>query len=472
MHISKKIVVILLATNLIGCAVKHYHSAPVSIAENAQSLSSRTLLDHGLRAFLRDRLPADTGEWPIKEWSLPRLTLAAFYYNSSLQIARDQVAEAEAAIVTAHARPNPAIQDDLGGETAPESPWLAGAGFSFPMETAGKRPYRISEAQELADAARWNLASMGWTVRAQVRTALLQYSSATRRQHLLQKEQSLRAEQVQLLEQRLEVGMIPWPEVDTARIQQTQTLLALRSAEGQISQARASLAGAIGVPVSALNDVNIVWPHLDQPPSAQSLKPIKIQEDAVLNRIDIRKALASYSAAEADLRLQIALQYPNLDVGPTYAFEEGAHLFSVATSLVLPVFNRNQGPIAEAEARRTELAHQVLAVQAAGVAASEQALAKYTAALNQLSEARRLMQQSQAQQESVNQSFKAGQSDRVALNGAELQAALTSIAELDALVSAEQALGDLENSVQRPLLPGDIQPLSPQAAALTAPRRK
>jgi cobalt-zinc-cadmium efflux system outer membrane protein len=472
MQISKKIVVILLTTNLVGCAIQHYHPAPVSIAENAQSLSARTLQDDGLRAFLQNKLPANAGEWPLREWSLPELTLAAFYYSPSLQIVRDQVAEADAAIVAARARPNPTIQGDLGGETAPESPWLAGAGFSLPIETAGKRRYRTTEAQQFADAARWNLASMGWAVRAQVRSALLEYQTANRSLQLLEEEGRLRAEQVQLLEQRLAVGMIPRPEVDTARIQQTQTLLAVQSAEGRISQARASLAAAIGVPVSALGNVSISWPNLDQPPSAESLKPAQIQNDAVLNRIDIRKALANYGAADAALRLQIALQYPNLDLGPTYALEEGAHLFSLGTSLALPVFNHNQGPIAEAVARRRQAANQVLAVQAAGIASSERALAKYTAALNQLSEARRLMQQSLAQQESVTQAFKAGQSDRVALNGAQLQTAVTAIAELDAVVSAQQALGDLENSVQRPLLPGDLQPLSPQAAALEAPRRK
>jgi cobalt-zinc-cadmium efflux system outer membrane protein len=472
MQISRSIVAFFFTTVLAGCAVQHYHAAPISLAENARSLNARTLQDDGLRAFLRDKLPADSKAWPIQEWTLPQLTLAAFYYSPGLQIARDQVAEAEAAVVTAHAMPNPTIQADMGGETAPESPWLAGAGFSLPIETAAKRRHRTTKAQLLADAARWNLASAGWAVRAQVRAALLEYEAANRSLRLLKKEDRLRTEQVQLLEQRLAVGMIPRPEVDTARIQQTQALLAVQSAEGRIAQAQASLAAAIGVPVSALGNVSISWPDWDQPPGAESLKPAQIQEDAVLNRIDIRKALANYSAADADLRLQIALQYPNLDLGPTYAFEEGAHLFSLATSLVLPVFNRNQGPIAEAVARRQQAASQVLAVQAAGVAASEQALARYIAELNLLSQTRRLMQQSRAQQESVNQSFHAGQSDQVALNGAQLQTAVTAIAELDAVVRAQQALGDLENSVQRPLLPGDIQALSPRAAALAATGRK
>jgi outer membrane protein TolC len=469
MHISKTFVVTILTTNLVGCAVQHYHPAPVSIAENAHALSARNLNDNGLRAFLQDKLPAKAGkagEWPLNEWSLPELTLAAFYYNPNLQIARDQVAEAEAAIVSAHARPNPTIQGDLGGETARESPWIAGAGFSLPIETAGKRRYRTTEAQQLADASRWNLASTGWAVRVQVRTALVEYLAANRSLHLVEEEERLRAEQVQLLEQRLAVGIIPRPEVDTVRIQQTQALLAVQAAEGRISQARAALAATVGVPVSALDNVSISWPEFDQPRSVASRSPTQIQDDAVLNRIDIRKALANYSAADTAVRLEIARQYPNIDLGPNYAFEEGSHLFSVATNLVLPVLNHNEGPIAEAETRRDELAHQVLSVQAAGIGASEQALAKYIAALNQLSEARRLMQQSLAQEQAMAQSFKAGQSDRVALNGSQLQTAVTRIAELDALVSAQQALGDLENAVQRPLLAGDIQPLSPQAPAL------
>jgi outer membrane protein, heavy metal efflux system len=472
MQIPKSVVVILLTTILVGCAVQNYHPAPISTAGNAQSLRTRNLQDIGLRVFLQGELRAKAQEWPLKEWSLPELTLAAFYYNPSLQIARDQVAEAEAAIVTAHARPNPAIQADLGGETAPESPWLAGAGFSLPIETAGKRRYRTTEAQQLADTARWNLASTGWTVRAQVRSVQLEYFAANRSLRLLEDEERARAEQVQLLEQRLTVGMISRPEVDTARIQQTQALLTVQVAQARISEARASLAAAIGVPVSALGDVSISWPEFDQPPSLASLNPNQIQDDAVLNRIDIRKALANYSAADAELRLEIARQYPNIDLGPNYAFEEGSHLFSLATSMVLPILNRNQGPIAEAEARRDELAHQVLSVQAAGIASSEQALARYSAALNQLSEARRLMQQSLAQEQAMTQSFKAGQSDRVALNGVRLQTVVTRIAELYALVTAQQALGDLENTVQRPLLAGDIQPLSPHAPELEPPKGK
>ena len=451
--------------------MRKYRPVELSPVQTAASLKSRSLEDPGLRVFI-GKFHSAPPTWPFSEWNLADLTLAAFYYNPALAIARGRVSETEAAIVTAGAKPNPSVKADLGGETAPESPWIAGFGFSLPIETAGKRRYRISQAERLADVARWDLTSTAWKVRAQVRNALLEYLTAQRNISLLQEEERLGAEQVALLEQRFAVGMIPRPEVDTARIQHTQTLLAVRAAEGRISQAEASLAAAIGVPTAGFRGIKIVWPSLDQPPSAASLDRTTIQEDAVLNRLAIRRALADYSAAEAALQLEIAKQYPDFDFGPDYAFEEGTHLFSVALGLTLPVFNRNQGPIAEAKARRDQMAAEFIGVQASGIADSEQALAKYCAAMNQLAEANRLMQQSVTQEQAAEKALEAGEGDRVALNGAQLQAAVISVAQLDALFSAQQALGDLENAVQRPLLPGDIEPLSPRSPLLQPPERK
>jgi cobalt-zinc-cadmium efflux system outer membrane protein len=469
-HCLKIVVATCALCTLAGCAVQRYQPAPLSPAKTASSLHTRSLDDPGLHEFLQKTGAATV--WPIQQWDLVHLTLAAFYYNPSIDIARARLSEAEAGVVTASARPNPILNGDLGGETATESPWIAGLGFSLPIETAGKRSHRITAAERLVDVARWNLAATAWNVRAQVRSALIEYLAAARNVDLVRAEERVRAEQVQLLEQRLAVGTIPRPEVDAARIQHTQTLLAVQAAEGRASQAKATLAAAIGVPAAALNGVSIAWPDFDRPPTAASLNLASVQTDAVLNRLDVRRALAEYSASEAALQLEIARQYPNFDLGPAYAFEEGIHMFSIATALALPVFNRNQGPIAEALARRQQMAVQFLSVQAAGIAQSEQALAKYTGALNELSRANQLIQQSEAQERAAQQLLQAGQGDRVALNGAQLQTVVTAVAQLDALYRAQRALGDLENAVQRPLLPGDIQPLSPQAPALNAPEKE
>ena len=457
---------------LSGCAFQNYRPAPLSPQAMAASLQSRKLSDDGLHTFIDKTAPSSTATWPIPQWDLGHLTLAAFYFNPALDIARTRVAEAEAAVVTAGARPNPSIRGDLGGETAPETPWIAGLGFSLPIETAGKRRYRRTTAERLADVARWNLATTAWSIRAHVRSALVEHLTAARNLALLRTEEQVRAEQVHLLEQRLAVGMIPRPEVDAARIQQTQTLLAVRTAEGRLSQAQAMLAAAIGIPTASLDQIELSWPQFDQLPSAGSLTTASIRQDAVLDRLDIRRALADYAVSEAALRLEIAKQYPDVDLGPTYAFEEAVHLFSIAASLTLPLFNHNQGPIAEALARRQERAAQFLSTQAAGMAVSEQALANYRAALNELARTRQLIQQAQAQEDTAQRSLQAGQGDRVRLNAARLQTAMTAVAQLDVLNRAQQALGELENAVQRPLLPGDIHPPSPQSVAIQPTARK
>jgi cobalt-zinc-cadmium efflux system outer membrane protein len=471
-HRSKILFVTCALLALAGCGFQKYRPAPLSPQATAATLEARTLSDAGLRAFVEKNAPNAASAWPRQQWDLAHLTLAAFYFNPALEVARARVSEAEAAVVTSGARPNPSTRGDAGAETAPENPWIAGLGFSIPVETAGKRERRISVTERRADVARWNLAITAWTVRAQVRSALVEYIAAERDSTLVKAEEHLRAEQVHLVEQRLAVGMIPRPEVDAARIADTQAILAVQAAEGRVAQAETSLAAAIGLPASALNGVQLSWPGFDCLPDPASLTAAKIQEDAVLNRLDIRRALAEYSAAEAALRLEVAKQYPDVDIGPDYAFEEGAHLFSVAAALVLPIVNRNQGPIGEALARRDEIAAQFLSTQASGIAASEQALAKYNAALKQIGTAQQLMQQSQAQEQATQKALQAGQSDRVALNAAQLQTAVVAVAHADAISLAQQALGDLENAVQHPLLPGDLEPLSPQAPVLQAPQRK
>lgn len=74
----------------------------------------------------------------------------------------------------------------------------------------------------------------------------------------------------------------------------------------------------------------------------------------MLNRLDLRRALADYAASEAALQLELAKQYPNVHLGPGYVFEEGDNKFQIGVSVALPVLNRNEGPIAEVRARREE----------------------------------------------------------------------------------------------------------------------
>jgi outer membrane protein, heavy metal efflux system len=439
---------------LTGCAVERYRPSPISPSATASQLESRSLADDGLRAFEEKRLSKPAPSWPPKTWDLQTLSLAAFYFHPALDVARARVARADAALVTAGARPNPT----LGVSPGIPSPYLLTLDFAIPIETAGKRGYRVQSARNLDEAARLDLGDSGWTVLFGVRVALLNYLLASRNLELIHSEQRVRADQVKILEQIRSAGELPRVDVDLARIELSKTTVAVRTAEGQIAEARVALAAAVGIPFSGLGDAEFSWPDLETPPGPESFSVEEIQRDAVLNRLDVRRALAQYAATESDLQLEIAKQYPDINIGPGYTYEERHSFFTVGFSTSLPLFNRNQGPIAEAEARRKEAAAALVQTQAQAIARSERALAVYCAALNEVAEAQSLYQLQESQLQSVQQAIRAGADNRLSLDGVQLQLSALARARLDAIGRAQRALGDLEDAVQRALAPGELLP--------------
>jgi outer membrane protein TolC len=422
-------------------------------------LESRSLGDPALRLFAEKTLGHAVVPWPLEVWDLSTLSLAAVYFNPVLQIDQARVAEAEAAVVTAGARPNPTFTATPGIP----NPYLLGLDLAFPIERAGKRSIRVDQAKYVLESARLKLAETTWKTYMGVRVALVNYLIALRQLALSGAEVQTVSERVSLLETRLRVGEIPRPEVDTARIELSNAQLASRAAEGTVAETRAALAAAVGIPVSALNNADLSWPGLDQLPGEEALSTARIQGQAVLNRLDVRKALADYAATDSALRLEIAKQYPDLQIGPGYQYEETHSFFTVGASVTLPIFNRNQGPIAEAEARRKQAADTFIATQAQVIAESDTALARYRSGLRQLAQANQSLLQIQTQREQMSRrSLQAGETDQLAFSGALLESSVANRARLDALRQAQAALNDLEDALQRPLLPGELPQPIPQ----------
>jgi outer membrane protein TolC len=412
--------------------------------------------------FVEQNLGRSVSPWPPATWDLQTLSLAGLYFNPALDSARARIAGTEAALVTAGARPNPTVSIAPGVPT----PYLLTFDFSIPIETAGKRGYRIQAARNLDQASRFDLADSAWTVRSGVRAALLNYIIASQTLGLFRAEENVRQDQVNILERIFSAGEITRQNVDLARIEFSKSHLAISASEGQFDEARAALAAAIGIPVTGLRGAQFSWPGVDNPPSSESLSPEEVQREAVVNRLDIRRALAQYAAAEAGLQLEIAKQYPDINIGPGYTYEERHSFFTVGVSSTIPLFNRNQGPIAEAEARRKEAAAALVERQAQVIARSERALAIYSATLKELSEAESLRRLQENQLQITQQAIRSGTDIRLNLDSVEIQILILDRARVDALMRAQRALGDLEDAVQKPLDPGGVFNITPESPAL------
>jgi cobalt-zinc-cadmium efflux system outer membrane protein len=444
-----------------SCAAEHYEPKPITPVATAASIESRTLYDEGLHAFIAKALGHPV-TWPPPQWDLRLLTLAAFYFNPSLAVARAQVQTAEAGIVTARMRPNPVLAFSPGVP----SPYLIGLSLAFPVRTAGKRGYQIELAKSLSQVAAFNLAEAAWRVRGSVRTALLNYLFAGHNLNLSQSQEQLWSTRVTRLRDQLTVGEIPRTQVDTARIALLNARLAARTARGRVLETKAALAAAIGIPVSGLQKATLTWPDLQQIPSIAGLSARQIQRDAVLNRLDVRRALAEYRTTQNALQLEVARQYPNVQLGPGYEYEEQQNYFAPLFSVSLPIFNRNQGPIAQAEARRREAAASFLAAQASVIAQSEQALAQYRASYTESRTAQAVLANLRhVRVPMTRQEVRVGETDWLSLNSVLLERSAAAQVWVNSLFQTQAALGLLEQAVQKPLEPADTTPLVLRAAA-------
>ncbi len=443
-------VALLLTAGLLpGCA--RYHAQPLAPADLAATFQARSLTNHNLRAFIATNLPTAASAWPLPSWDLTNLTLAALFFSPELDVARAKWASAEAGKRTAAARPNPtlSVSPAYNSTTHVPSPWLVSPTIDLPIETAGKRSYRLANASHVSEVARLNLASVAWQIRSRLRNAWFSLYAARQTLALLAQQQALQDENTRLLDLQFQAGAISAFELTQARIAADSTRLLARDAERQAAESQVDLAQAIGVPSRAVEQLPLNFAGAEVLP--RDLPPMEVRQQALTHRTDILGALAEYAAAESALQLEIARQYPDVHLNPGYEFDQGDHKWAVGLSIDLPVLNQNQGPIAEALAKRTEAAASFNALQAQVLAEIEKGLASCRVALQKAVDADALRSHLQQQETRARAQLDAGEISGAELAALRLQLSASAVSRLESLTQARQALGQLEDALQSPL---------------------
>lgn len=443
------------------CACATYRPAPLKPDEAARQFSLRTLGNPQLCAYLKANSGTPPSACPPAEWNPANLTLAGFFYSPDLEVAEAQLKVAQAAIITAGARPNPSlgVGTAYAATAAPNfAPWALGAAsMNFPIETAGKRSYRIAQAERLADAAAIGVGEAAWRVRTAVRTALLN-NLVARRQYDLARAYEAASERIaQLVQQRVDAGTASSPELNLALANLAAARLKAVEAQGSVPETLNALAATIGVPADALQNARFAWPELEHPPDAGSLTAAKVRRLALLDRLDLRRTLAQYAAADEALKLEIARQYPDINLAGGYSWEVNENIFELLPVVTLPLMNQNQGPIAEARAKRAQVAAQFLALQDSVIGQANGALTNYRGALAALRQASRAAAFSEERLTGMRRAANLGDIDALTLAAAQLQTIVAEQSRLGALARSQIALGALEDAVQRPLENDDLK---------------
>lgn len=459
---------------LTGCALQRHEPLALDPAVSQSAQLSRRADDATWREAM-SRLGVDTTIWPLPAWDAPELSALALASHPELAVARTEIAAAQAAGQTARQRANPSIDLSLEHHSAPgqsDSPWTIGIALDSLVGEWLLGQSRRAALTELADARQLEAveraAQVAWQLHRRVRDSHRALHHAERQSALADEMLALQREESVLWQRRMTLGAAGAPEVLPAQQRQAVARQRAHQARLAVDQARVALAQAIGLPLEQLQRMTIRFDSLGQPQpdqraitesataSAPVLEPLELQRSALLNNIAVRIALARYAATDAELRLEIARQIPELALKPGYAWDQGDHRWSLGIGYALPLSNRNDGPIAEALARRTAEAARFDALQARAIAELDAARVLAETSKAQLLEARQQWQASRSHADLVTRRIERGDTDR-------LEDIAARHAELDArraLLDAQSALGNaqagIEDVVQRPLPPAAL----------------
>lgn len=401
--------------------------------------------DHRAAAHLS--APADGHDWTGAE-----LLAEALRNNPAVAEAAAKYRTAQAAAKVSHVPPPASLT--LTAEFARSEPkqWLYGAASDIPLDIGGRRKERIGAADLAALQALYDYGEAVWTIRTALAKARTERLFADEEIAQAREIQAVRQARADRLDQRVAAGeddrsvaLTARGELETARRRVTDAL-------GRRAAADAALAGALGVPISAVRDLRVAPAtppaSLDVPAAART---------AALTRRDVLRAVVDYDLAESALRLEIAKQYPEVRIGPGYTYDHGVAKLPFNLALTLPPQDLNRAAIAQAEAKRTEAGRSLEAVQAAVLSAVDSADAALTAARTAAIQVQaRDIPNADALAAATARSLKAGAADRVDDLGARALALETRLTLLDARKAQALAGIDLEDALRAPFDPAEL----------------
>lgn len=456
--------VLLVLIAVAGCSQAPYVARPLdrdaAIAEYAQ----RSGATEGLKRFALANGYAES-EWPPRQWGLRDLSLVALYFHPEMRIARARADLARAEQHTAGTRPAAGmrVRPEYHARELPEDngPWTLGLELEIPLTSQGKNDARIERSAFLADAADIDVAIAAWAVRARVRDSLVDLQADREALAALDAQVAARREVLALIDRRVQAGMLSAQDLGTERLELSRLELLHDQKISEAQRRLSDLALALGLPQETVASMDL---RFDAPPSVAQAEAAALRRLALGNRLDVHRKLMEFGAADAEVKLAVALQNPDITLGPGYTWDQGDSVWSLAVGFTLPSGASARAQIREKEAQREIAAQQFLATQLAAIASTEAAAAGYRSALDRLAAARRQLALQQEQESRVLRQFDAGSADRLQRATAHVESLAAAGGVLLAETGTRQALSRLEDAIQRPLH-GDFSELPDMRSA-------
>ncbi|MGE0114976.1 MAG: TolC family protein [Steroidobacteraceae bacterium] len=300
--------------------------------------------------------PALAASEPVGELSLRHAIDAALTHNPDLTVSSYELKVAEARVTQAGLRPNPQasveFENFIGtGETSGIKSLETTLSLSQTIELGGKRGFRVSTAAlggELTGVVRQ---AQQLDVLAEVTRRFIDVVSAQQAVSLAQRATGLTEQSLAAITARVAAARTPLAEQSRATIAVTRARIEQQQAEKTLQGKRRALAALWGGRTAAFSSASA---ELFTLPTVQ---PFETLSARLQGNPDFLRFATEARLRDAEWRLAQSQAKPNLNVGiGIRRFEATDDAALVAGfSIDLPVFNRNQGVIREAEVRREQL---------------------------------------------------------------------------------------------------------------------
>jgi len=448
-HHSTRLSGLILLAALSGCSWRTYTPAPLDLPKAAEQETVRRLDDNSVQAALAAS-GHDTSGWPDIGWTREKLTTALLSFHPDQRAARAKVNAALVRIQSGLRTDPPELTTSVEHHSqtsdGKNSPWAVGAGLQWQLVDGSVKTALAVAANLESQEAKLAAGETAWRLYRALGLALLETQMATGRARLAATGLELATARDKSMAVRERYGAATAMEVQLT----AQRLLDARREVAQADvahiTAQATLAAALAVPFDTLNKLRLAdWPVADIPDTATA------RQLALTNQLDFAKQRLQYELAEADLRLQVAKQYPSLKLGPGLLWSQGDTVWQFSFSLPAALLNRNQAAIDTAEAHRSAQGAAVLAKQSAIIHEVERLRLQASALTEPLNIARLSLKAVQSQVKLTTAQFEAGNIDVLAVIDARSLELQAERAVFDARMALMQAQWELESATQSPL---------------------
>jgi len=329
-----------------GCATPHVDKA---VLPERRPLGKKIKTYESPRNLLNAASAMPKIDKPTGSITLRQALYLALMGNPELASFSWRIRAKEARVLQASLLPNPRfrlVMEDFGGKGERSNFDTTQTSFMFFQKilVAGKRAKRTRLASINRDLAGWDYETKRLDVFTEVSKTFVEVLAAQKRLELKEKLVNLSKETLNTVSERVKAGKV-------SPVEETRAKVALSSSQIELRQAKRILEGAMKRLVAIWGgQVTFDGAH----GQLDAVKPIPSEKqlsNLIAQNPDIARWVVEMEQRMASVELEKANRFPDLTIIPSvrHYSDTGDNAFLFGFVIPLPIFNRNQGKVLEAQ---------------------------------------------------------------------------------------------------------------------------